>query len=161
MKSNPHTGKKIEQSISIAQFINAIRSLPEDKPQVTPGKWYRTQKQHWLGWLGEYSGPGAYGRKTYNRDAKFAYNHIVCPEMLVYLARAIPLRPELVKKVDEAYLAGSTDMAKSGAIRKAATWSEVYQALWGKGDALKTDSPRSFLSSLPDLLKRGPEKDRG
>lgn len=25
--------------------------------------WYSSQKEHWLGWLAEYSGPGAYGRQ--------------------------------------------------------------------------------------------------
>jgi len=28
------------------------------------GAWYRSQKQHWLGWLTEYSGPGAYGKQS-------------------------------------------------------------------------------------------------
>lgn len=27
--------------------------------------WYTSQKEHWLGWLSEYDGPGAYDRKTH------------------------------------------------------------------------------------------------
>ena len=37
------------------------------KPEV----WYHTQKEHLLGWLKAYDGPGAYGRKQWNRDAQF------------------------------------------------------------------------------------------
>jgi hypothetical protein len=37
--------------------------------------WYSTQKEHWLGWLKEYDGPGYYGRKKRHRSAEFAYNH--------------------------------------------------------------------------------------
>ena len=40
---------------------------------------YATQKEHWLGWLSEYNGPGYYGRKSSHRSAEFVYNHIVCP----------------------------------------------------------------------------------
>jgi hypothetical protein len=51
--------------------------------------WYETQKEHWLGWLSQYDGPGAYGRKTWSgRSAEFAYNHINCPPMLLWLAEA-------------------------------------------------------------------------
>ncbi|CAN5248304.1 hypothetical protein BH20GEM2_BH20GEM2_02970 [soil metagenome] len=35
--------------ISIEQFIEAIRKLPEDEPNDNPRVWYRTQKEHWLG----------------------------------------------------------------------------------------------------------------
>ena len=77
-----------ESGKSIAQFIEAIRTLPEDMPHGNPRVWYRTQKEHWLGWLEGYDGPGAYGRTQANRDAKFAYNHIVEPKMLLWLVDA-------------------------------------------------------------------------
>ena len=77
----------MEDSVSIRDFLIAISRLPEDRPIRNPKKWYLTQKEHWIGWLLEYNGPGAYGRKTTDgRDAKFVYNHVVQPEMLVYLA---------------------------------------------------------------------------
>src|SRR5450755_1981595 len=52
------------------------------------GVWYRSQKEHWLGWLSEYDGPGAYGRTNSNRSAEFTYNHINCAQMLFWLAEA-------------------------------------------------------------------------
>ena len=125
----------MEKEISISQFIKAIERLPEDEPKEDPKKWYLTQKEHWLGWLDEYHGPGAYGRETgKKRDAKYVYNHIVEPEMLLYLIRAIPLQQELIEAAEIAAQDIKTMMAKSGAIRKAVPWSEIYQAMWGKKD---------------------------
>lgn len=75
-----------KDSVSISNLMRAIERLPSDKPVMDPKKWYKTQKEHWLGWLREYHGPSAYGRKNgRRRDAKFAYNHIVEPKMLVWL----------------------------------------------------------------------------
>jgi hypothetical protein len=123
----------LEKEVSIGQFIQAIKHLPMDKPTNNPRVWYKTQKEHWLGWLGEYDSPGAYGRKPgQKRDARFAYNHVVCPNLLLYIIRAIPLRPELVEAAEKAYQNGTSLMEKSGAIRKIAPWPEVYQAIWGK-----------------------------
>jgi len=121
-----------EGQITIKEFIKAINSLPEDEKKEQEGVWYLSQKEHWLGWLDDYLGPGAYGRKNWNRDAKFAYNHVVCPELLLYLVRAIPLQPDQVEAAEIAYKSGSTFMAKAGAIRKIVPWSDIYRALWAK-----------------------------
>ena len=82
------------QTISIAQLMRAIRRLPPDEPHIDPSKWYKTQKEHWLGWLSEYHGPDAYGRRSDNkRDAEFAYNHIVEPKMLLWLIETAGVKP--------------------------------------------------------------------
>lgn len=139
----------MEKEISIRQFIRAIRQLPEDEPIDNPKVWYRTQKQHWLGWLGQYHTPGYYGRKTnVKRDARFAYNHIVCPDLLLYLVRAIPLAPEIIAAAEEASKKGKTMMAQSGAIRKVAPWSEIYQALFEQKEPTTIDRIKNRLISL-------------
>jgi hypothetical protein len=121
----------MEKEISVAQLIRAIRYLPADEPLEREGIWYLTQREHWLGWLGQYDGPGAYGRiPGKKRDARFAYNHVVCPQLLLYLIRAIPLRPELVQAAERAAEGGTTLMQKAGAIRKVAPWAEIYEGLW-------------------------------
>ncbi len=120
----------MERSISIKEFISMVRKLPEDEP-MNRGVWYRMQKQHWLGWLGEYEGPGAYGRKGGpGRDAKFAYNHIVCPNMPLYLAIALGGEPQKIIAAQKAYLEKDTLMAKAGAVRKVFPWSEIYRMAW-------------------------------
>ena len=123
-----------ENTITIAEFIRVIRSLQSDEPRVQPGVWYTTQKQHWLGWLGEYDGPGAYGRiPGKQRDAKFAYNHIVCPEALLWLIEAAGVRQELVQAAQSATETGTSLMQKADAIRRHVPWSELYNVLWGSG----------------------------
>lgn len=134
----------MEKSIGIWKFLKAIDRLPKDELVLSRIIGNRSQKEHWQFWLLGYFGPGFYGRQNWHRDAKFVYNHVVCPEMLVYLAHAIPLRPELVEGVDQAYLKGTTEMAKSGAIRKVATWAEVYQALWGD----ETEEKKGLISTI-------------
>jgi hypothetical protein len=123
----------MERTISIAEFIRAIRRLPSDEPRRVPGVWYTTQKEHWLGWLHDYGGPGAYGRiPGQNRDAKFVYNHIVCPEMLLWVIAAAGVRQDLVDAARRAYAEGATMMQQSGAIRRCVPWVELRDVIWGK-----------------------------
>ena len=81
-----------------------IRPLPEYLPRTKAleqtisvgagfdGAWYRSQKEHWLGWLREYGGPGAYDRSdTAKRNAETIYNRIQCAPMLFWLAEALTL----------------------------------------------------------------------
>ena len=50
----------MNKEVSIKELIQVFRRLPEDRRQNYPGKWYKKQKEHWLGWLSEYDGLGAY-----------------------------------------------------------------------------------------------------
>lgn len=78
----------LESSFSVQNLIDVIEDLPSN-PYVEDPCWYTTQKQHWLGWLSHYHGPGAYGRKPGlpKRAARFASNHIVCAPMLLWLIK--------------------------------------------------------------------------
>lgn len=116
-----------------AQLAAAIRKLPPAPPIVIPGVWYQTQKQHWLGWLSEYGGPGAYGRKNYKYDARFTYNHIVEPKMLMWLIEAsqVPrIHAKRAKRAQRA-LAGKSLSAQAAAIRKCVPWEQIEKVLWG------------------------------
>ena len=75
---------------------------------------YKSQKEHWLGWLGDYDGPGFYQRKTHaGRDAKYIYNHIMCSPMLLYLPEALGVSTVLIKKAyDEVIKTNEPKMAK-------------------------------------------------
>jgi hypothetical protein len=78
----------MEESTEIRDLLIAISRLRQDR-RVKGDAWYESQKEHWIGWLFHYNVPGAYNRKvTAGRDARFVYNHIVCPGMLTYLADA-------------------------------------------------------------------------
>ncbi len=123
----------MSEPISIRRFRDAIERLPSDRARVIPGKWYRTQKEHWLGWLDEYHGPGYYGRQASTpRNARFAYNHIVEVEMLLWLAKASGISASRLAKARTAERAAPSLQAKSGAVRKIIPWEMIEEALWPK-----------------------------
>ncbi|WP_349630174.1 very short patch repair endonuclease [Bradyrhizobium manausense] len=99
--------------------------------------WYSSQRQHWLGWLTEYKGPGAYDRKEPGgRDAEFVYNHIVNPKMLIWLAEAVGApRGRLLRAKKAALSAGPRMQAMSAAIRGEFPYSYIETLL-------KANAPR-------------------
>ena len=118
---------------SVEWFIQAIRRLPSDAPVPfgQPGyNNYRTQKDHWLGWLDPDSGTGTYARSSApDRDARYVYNHIREPKMLLWLISAAGVRQELVQAATRDAEAVSSLGSKSAAIRKQVPWSEIAAAL--------------------------------
>jgi hypothetical protein len=94
------------------------------------GVWYTTQKEHWIGWLSEYGGPGYYGRKNSHRSAEFIYNHVVCPPMVLWLAEASGIRKARLSKAKGAALSASAKLqAQSAAIRKNIPWKMIEARL--------------------------------
>ncbi len=73
--------------------------------------WYSSQKEHWLGWLRQYDGPGYYGRKNPQRSAEFVYNHIGCPPMLLWLGEACRIPRQRVMEAKRAALAAGPKLA--------------------------------------------------
>lgn len=125
--------KSRSDSRSVDWLIQAIRRLPPDKrvPDRTPGyNNYNTQKEHWLGWLDPTAGTGSYPRRARSdRDARYVYNHIVEPKMLLWLVSAAGVSPELLDSAERAAKTASTLAGKSAAIRRHVPWSEVAAAL--------------------------------
>lgn len=67
----------MEKNISISQFIQTIQYLPADEPRHNPRAWYSTQKEHWLGWLNECHGPGAFHYPELGTAAAIAWKGYV------------------------------------------------------------------------------------
>lgn len=95
------------------------------------GVWYRTQKEHWLGWLSEYDSPGAYGRKTVaGRSAEFVYNHINCPPMVLWLAEAAGVSRRNVLAARRSALSARRSRGTHCAVlRKTIPWSMIEERL--------------------------------
>jgi hypothetical protein len=95
------------------------------------GVWYSSQKEHWMGWLAEYDGPGAYDRKNWSgRTAEFVYNHIACPPMLLWLAEAAGVsRTKLLAAKCTALSAGRNRVSHCASIRKTISWPNVEERL--------------------------------
>jgi len=118
---------------SIEWFIETIRCLPSDSPVAkrTPGyNNYTTQKDHWLGWLDPNSGTGTYPRAgKQDRDARYVYNHIMEPKMLLWLAAAAGVSPHLVQAAALSAESVTSFASKSAAVRKSIPWPLVAAAL--------------------------------
>lgn len=120
-------------SQSVSWFVEAIRRLPSDDP-VPPRTLgynvYRTQKDHWLGWLQPNNGTGTYTRRSGDeRGARHVYGQIGEPLMLLWLASAAGVRKEVI---DHAKAAASTTdnlRSKCGKIRTHIPWGEIAAAL--------------------------------
>lgn len=99
-------------------------------PAVRSHRWYKTQKQHWQGWLDDYDGPGAYGRKTWDRTARFVYTHIGCPAMLLWLAEAAGVgRARVAAAAASALDAKGAYSTRCAAIRRQIPWDTIERLL--------------------------------
>jgi hypothetical protein len=117
-----------------------IRNLPEHPPLTTAleralkkrrEQWYKSQREHWCGWLRDYHGAGAYGRiPDSTRTAEDAYNHLVCPPMVLWLGEASGVPKATVVKAKQAALAASPSLAaQSAAVRKIIPWRLIEARL--------------------------------
>lgn len=124
----------MNDTLEVRELLVAISRMPEDR-RVCSDAWYESQKEHWIGWLLGYSGPGAYRRLNHDvNDAKTVYNRLACPEMLLYLARGSGVRAALIRDAEAAAAkAGPTQMAKCKAIRGHLPWGLVLRALVKSG----------------------------
>jgi len=59
---------KSSAEIGVFDLVEAVRLLPEDAPVFHQGVWYRTQKEHWIGWASGYSSSGG-GRTRASRGS--------------------------------------------------------------------------------------------
>jgi len=108
-----------------------IERLPADKavPSGTQGySRYHTQKAHWLGWLTKKPGAKYFRQDAPKRGAKFVYNHIMEPKMLLWLISASGLQIEIVEQAKEASLNKKSMASSCAAIRKVVPWQilEMY-----------------------------------
>jgi hypothetical protein len=74
-------------------------------------------KESWIGYLGEYGGPGAYGRKFPCRLAKDVYVRLQSPPMLLWLCEQVgATRAELRAAANASDVPGSlnVDFADAG-----------------------------------------------
>lgn len=130
------TPKSLRRKISKLRITAPItesygRALITREIWTDDGVWYSSQKEHWMGWLSEYDGPGAYDRKTLNgRTAEFVYNHINCPPMLLWLPEAAGLpRKDILAAKRSALASGQTRGTHCKLIRKAIPWPAVEEQL--------------------------------
>jgi hypothetical protein len=126
--------------------------------------WEGRQKQHLTGWLGDYGGPGYYGRASGDRTARFVYNHFQCAAGLLWLAEAAGApRPPLLAAKRAVLTAGPRNAVQSAALRRVFGWEVVEELLTGRRRApplqsvLQPTGVAMFMEAsgqLHDLLSR-------
>lgn len=131
---DPATPRHIELEIALAEGVGF-------------GAWYSSQKEHWLGWLAEYDGPGAYGRQTGKfRNARYVYNHIQCAPMLLWLAEASDVEEKAIEAAFDAVLAApKRNATQCSVLRQVIPWSVIASKLEEKAK----NSPLARIKNIP------------
>lgn len=114
--------------------IRLERELASIEMWKSEEEWYDDQREHWLGWLSEYEGPGFYDRKGgVGRDARYSYNHIMCPPMLLWLGEGAGIPKSTVLSAMKAALSAKKAFpSQCKAIRDIVTWEMIDTALKSK-----------------------------
>ncbi|MCK0517649.1 hypothetical protein [Williamsia sp. DF01-3] len=102
--------------------------------------WYKSQKEHVEGWLGQYNSPGFYNRQSFDRDARFFYTHFKCAAGLLWLAEALGEDPKTVgRAVSAVEAAGKNPASQCGALRRIISWQRIEELIEA-GSYTKTSS---------------------
>jgi hypothetical protein len=87
------------RSYTIQELLRAVRRLPAAMPisdRLSKGG-YDTHRDHWIGWLKGYDGPGFYGRSDWVVDARTVYQRLNNGRMIVWLNEAAGEKPALIR----------------------------------------------------------------
>lgn len=126
-----------------AELVRVIERLPEDQPLTDdlegrtgngyPGPrrpWYSSQKEHLLGFIGEYGTPGAYGRATFDGTAREWYQRFQCAPGLLWLAEALGEDTAVLQaSIDAIRAAGIRPASQCGAFRRIVPWSRIEELI--------------------------------
>jgi hypothetical protein len=108
------------KEVSIEDFIKAIEKLPKHE-----------HRQRWIRWLADYDKPGPFNRQAgEKRSAKFAYNNLAYPEMLLWLIQAAGIDKGLADLAKSDSDQFENVRRKAAAIRKRVPWKELERLLW-------------------------------
>ena len=114
--------KKQFKEVGIEEFIEAIQKLPANE-----------HREKWLRWLKGYDTPGPFNRQPDKQHhAKYVYNHLAYPEMLLWLIESSGVEKHLLKSATIESNRVESVNAKAGAIRKQVPWDVLERALWRK-----------------------------
>jgi hypothetical protein len=150
--------------VSIATLRERIARLPADP--LRPWRNYNNQQGHWDLWLSQYLTPGHYDRKVIRDDARYCYNRVVNPQLLVYLGWASGVERAVRKRAEEALSPKWREQMSraSGAYRRIVPWEMIYDRLWpstaddqsaavGQGDAGSAVQPVIPVAQLADAIQ--------
>jgi hypothetical protein len=113
------------------------------------GKWYRSQQEHWLGYVGYKRAQWAAQGKNYDLEkAKSHWSRTHCFPMLFWLAECAGVDSDILEMAEVAArsvaaVIGSDHPSHGKAAREALPWSLVEQAILSKEPELDLANARS------------------
>ncbi|WP_137726072.1 hypothetical protein [Prescottella subtropica] len=94
----------------------------------TSAQRFSSQKEHLLGWLAGYDGPGSYNRKNPGKDARFFYTHFRCAPGLLWLAEALGEDPAtLTEAIGQVKAARANPSSQCAAFRRVVPWERIVE----------------------------------
>ena len=118
------------------QLLARIERMPETMPISDLVPWprcYISHKDHWMGWLREYNGPGFYGRSNSDRDARFIWMHVQNLGMILWLAEAAGTAPDLVHGARLRSHGNGNAARQTALARSVLPWGPLASLIWPKG----------------------------
>lgn len=138
----------MNENLTRLELAYIICDLPEETKRLeemqnilkvgpTHGKAkYRSQKEHWMGWLADHSNAGFYERKNpKNHTAKSIYNAIGCSPMLFWLVETVGLPDRQTQQAFESVTLGEKPplakymRSQCAQIRRIAPWVDIVNIL--------------------------------
>jgi len=144
--------------------------LRNPDPNDSAGIKLPNRKKQWLGWLGTYEEPKYYRRKDSIRTAQFVYNHLLAPEMVLWLGEVSGVSEAVVRNAKKAACSVQPNPAtRCAAIRKIIPWKIIEYRLnkptvddsvpTGR-EQIESFIPRSLTKDCVYTIVEGSQLDR-
>lgn len=129
----------------------------ERRKPPTGTVWYTSQKDHLLGWLGDYDTAGAYARRNPGQDAKFFYTRFQCVQGLLWLAEALGEEEATLRRAILAVdAAGRNSAAQCGAFRRVVPWSRIEELIRHSEATPSQMTAEPAIKALVDRVRQAP-----
>lgn len=130
-------------------LLAAINVLPDQTRLLL-----RSYKQQWLDWLSEYDGPGFYSRENPDRTARFIFNRLNNPEMILWLAEASGVDETLILHAAQFPRTGASKQTQAAAVRNVITWELIEASLGEIQSGNRPSHSVEKVAELPHTLDR-------
>lgn len=136
-QTSPPDDFHIDDFVQILQTLDRMPPVTtdyEEQLQVSKpagssqGPWFHDQRERMISWFSEQGtrGTGQSRRKRPNHSARTAYNRLMVPEGVLWIAEALGEDP-LIVKVAVLSAEEAPSRSRAAAIRKVLPWQRIHQ----------------------------------
>ncbi len=125
------TTRELKEKLKNSNETYPVSSAYDATHGQRKGVHWNNQKEHLLPWLDaqETHGCGGFTRLNINTDAERMYNHLSCPECLLWLCEAAGVPYDVVNAAAEKAKLLEKVVSRAASIRRDIPWSEVENRL--------------------------------